>query len=348
MKLKAGMFSALFVATASIASAQQASFDSAVSDWLGGDDETSLQALATEASNGNTSAQLLLGQIDRDTVPGGFSDFVLSLSDDQRDALLRSPSEEGTKNWLLALSDAQLKELGEIVFGYRATLDPLPVAIALQQNGEKQSAEYVLWNIFNNGRFDVANSIPAENYGLSETEFMSWMKAYLAGDNKAMTMSRFMKDQDPAKVKGLLIVKRLARLLNLEQNISDDVNDFITVVSGNGFDLPEDVNLVVLQQNLSTVAEIDAPLNIVKRLCERCEGDQVDYDCMIQTLEIITGYKKLLALRTPVERVVSPDDYFQSDRPVVTLIQLLKSSAQYYQRPIRSECVAEHLGRSVD
>ncbi|WP_298935182.1 hypothetical protein [uncultured Ruegeria sp.] len=322
--------------------AQEEPYNTAVESWLNGSEAEGLQGLSEAASQGNSSAQMILGQIDRDTVPGGFSDYLIDHPG--RDQLLRAPDpDKGTVNWLLALSDPALKANGEAVFGYRVGRQPISNAIALQSHGEVEGAEYVLWNTLNNGRFDLINSMPAENYGLSEAGFLKWIEAYMARENKAITMRAFVEEANPKRVSGLLGLKRLARLLNLNQHFSDEANQFTTVMLGRGSDLPESVNLVRLNENISRISETDSYLNIVKRYCESCEGDTVDYDCVVQALEIAGGYKTLMSIRTPVETSIDQATFMNSKRPVEIFSQLVNNMRRYYSRDIRSSCIAANL-----
>ncbi|MEE9452888.1 MAG: hypothetical protein V3V13_00705 [Paracoccaceae bacterium] len=337
----AGM-SLLFLSSPALSQENDAS--QAVQDWLNGNEIESVQALSRAANTGDTDAQLLLGQIDRDTVAGGFSDYILGLSKAQRRELLRAPNDKGSINWLLALTDPELEDLGAAIFSYKIGREPIWNALSLQSTGEISAAEFVLWSTVNIGRFDLVNAMPSDSYGLSDAGFLKWVTTYVSGENKALTMNRFTKDTDPNKVMGLLAIKRLARVLSLNQYFSDEVDEFIMVIRGQGFDLPENVNLVSLNANMIKIAEVDGPLSIVSRFCAKCSEDKVDYDCMVQAMEITNGYETLLALRTPVENVISAEDYIHSERPVAIFAQLLKGRADYYSRPIRSSCIAAHIG----
>lgn len=343
MKLFGTLIGTFLMAFSGAVVSQESSFSAAAKNWLDGDEIASIKTLSAEANAGNTDAQLLLGQIDRDTVPGGFSDFLEQLSKKQRRVLLRAPGEDASINWLLALSDPALEKLGSGIFGYKLGREPIANALVLQSTGEFAAADFVLWSTINDGRFDLVNSMPSENYGLSNSAFLKWLGTYLGGENKAMTMNRFVNDTDPSKIMGLLAVKRLERLLSLKQYFSDDVNQFITVITGKGSSLPENTDLISLNANLSKIADVDTQLGIVRQFCTKCSGGEVDYDCMIQALEIVGGYKTLLAVRTPVENVIPVQDFITSKRPVAIFSQLVKSRSRFYPRPIRSACIAKHL-----
>lgn len=333
---------ALFFSASNVV-AQSATINEAVNNWLNGSDAASLGTLSDLARSGNTDAQLLLGQIDRDVVPGGYSDFVVGLDDAERAQLLRSGNPEESVNWLLSLTDPDMAALGEAIFGYRVGRDPIGNALALQRYGEPAAAENVIWNTINNGRFDLVNTIPAENYGLLNSGFLQWLTAYMANPNKALTMNRLLADPSPEKVMGLLAVKRLARVLNLNKYFSDEVNQFIDIILGKGYDLPEDADLVNLSADIEKIAEVDGPLNIVVRACKRWETDHVDYECIIQSLEIVSGYKTLLSIRTPVENVIPTEDFLAPERVVDIFENLVKSRAGYYKRPIRSSTLQRLL-----
>ncbi len=346
MRMLAVLANVFLLQLSGAAVAQEDPYKSAVDSWLNGSEAVGLQGLSEAASQGNTSAQMILGQIDRDTVPGGFSDYLINHQ--ARDQLLRAPDpDKGTVNWLLALSNPALQKHGEAIFGYRVGRQPISNAIALQTHGEIEGAEYVLWNTLNNGRFDLINSMPSENYGLSEAGFLKWIEAYMARENKAITMRAFVEESNPKRVSGLLGLKRLARLLNLNQHFSDEANQFTTVMLGRGSDLPESVDLVRLNESISRISETDKYLNIVKRYCDSCEGETVDYDCVVQALEIIGGYKTLMSIRTPVEGSIDQATFMNSNRAVEIFAQLVNNMRRHYSRGIRSSCIAANLKAKV-
>ncbi len=343
MKIQAIIATAALFFSASNVFAQSVTINEAVDAWLNGSDAASLEMLSDLAHSGNTDAQLLLGQIDRDVVPGGYSDFVVGLDYTERELLLRAGDLGKSVNWLLSLTDPELAALGEAIFGYRVGRDPIGNALALQKYGEPAAAENVIWNTVNNGRFDLLNTIPAENYGLLDSGFLQWITAYMANPNKALTVNRLLADPSPEKIMGLLAVKRLARVLNLNKHFSDEINQFIDIILGKGYDLPDDANLVDLSADIEKIAEVDAPLSIAVRACKRWETDHVDYECIIQSLEIVSGYKTLLSIRTPVENVIPAEDFLASEHVVDIFENLVKTRALYYKRPIRSSTLQRLL-----
>ena len=344
MKIKVILASVvLLLSSQNVMAQQSAAFLAAADDWLNGPEVSSLENLSTLANSGDISAQILLGQIDRDTTPGGFSDYVASLSRAERNNLLRSDAVEGTKNWLLNLTDPSFDEMGHAIFDYRVNRDRMGDAIALQKNGEFVAAEYVVWETMIGGRFDMVNAMPSENYGLSNAGFLQWISAYLADSNKSITMKRLLEDPSLDKITGLLAVKRLSRVLGLDRYFSDETNQFITILKGQGYDLPEDSNLVRLNADFAEIAQTDGPLSLVARACNKCMADSVDYDCVVQALEIIGGYDVLMTIRTPAEYAISADAFYKSDRAVTIFENVLRTRSQYHRRPVRSVCIASFL-----
>ena len=344
MKIKAILASVVLLLSSNNVVAQQSTaYLAATDDWLNGPEVSSLEALAKLANSGDISAQILLGQIDRDTTPGGFSDYVANLDRAARNNLLRSNAVKGTKNWLLNLTDPSFEEMGRAIFDYRVNRDRMGDAIALQKHGEFVAAEYVVWETMIGGRFDMVNAMPSENYGLSNAGFLQWVSAYMAGSNKSLTMKRLIEDTSLNKITGLLAVKRLSRVLGLDHYFSDETNQFIKILKGQGYDLPEDSNLVKLNADFAEIAKTDGPLSLVTRACNKCVGDSVDYDCVVQALEIIGGYDVLMTIRTPAEYSISADAFFQSDRAVTIFESVLKTRAEYHRRPVRSICIASFL-----
>ncbi len=313
----------------------------AINLWLTGNDETSLQTLAQDAVNGDTSAQLVLGQVDRDTLPGGFSDYLLSMTRAERAELLRAKNPDGTTdNWLLVMSDPDLAALGEALFWYKANLDPIDSALNLQMQSETAMAEFMLWHTINIGHFDLVQSMPSEDYGLSDAGFLVWLRGYFSDPNKAISISKFLADDHPQKVAGLLALKRLERVLSLSANFSVDVNEFVTVMLGKGKQLPPTSDLITLNSNLSEVARVDPRMAVVDRMCGACPESDVDYQCMIQTFEIIGGYETLMSVRSPAETAISTETYITSDRAVTALQDVVRGRAPSNPDLIRSSCLA--------
>lgn len=345
MRINTIVASVLILFSANTAFAQSKEFTAAMNGWLNGPEASNLQALSELATSGDTEAQLFLGQIDRDTPAGGYSDYLVNIGRENREALLRSDTTDYTKNWLLNLSDASLAKYGEAIFGYRVSRDVIGNAIAMQEIGEVAAAEFVLWDTLIGGRFDLVNTMPSENYGLAKAGFLGWVSNYMGSENKAITMNRLLDDSSPDMISGLLSVKRLARVLGLGNYFSDKANQFIIVMKGQGYDLPDDANLVDLNANIRAIATHDAPLNLAVRACEKCTQDAVDYDCVIQSLEILGGYKVLLSIRTPIESILPNKTFIESERALSIFQNMLKSRSGYYARPIRSACVAEIINQ---
>ncbi|MBE0413082.1 hypothetical protein [Yoonia sp.] len=323
-----------------LASAQSAEVSDAVALWLTGNDAASLPALANDAKAGDITAQLILGQVDRDTIPGGYSDYLLGLSRTERAALLRADAADGsTVNWLLTFSDADKAALGDALFWYEANLDPIDAALDLQRVNEKSMAELVLWRTVNNGKFNLVQTLPADNGGLATSGFMAWVVAYFAGENRTINISNFLADERQEKVPGLLALKRLERVLGLGGNFSVGLNELITVMLGHGNSLPETADLVTLNAHLKRLAEVDPRVGVVDRMCNICPDSEEDYQCMIQTFEIIGGYETLLAVRTPAEAAVPADAYLVSDRATTALTDLVRGRAPKDASRLRSSCL---------
>lgn len=318
--------------------AQSAELQSSVQVWLSGDG--GLDRLSALARNGDTDAQLLLGQIDRDTIPGGYSPETFALSLQDRNALLRSTTSSTSKNWLLDLSDQSMAEFGQVLFDYRTSRNLVGSAVEMQRVQERAAAQYLLWLTFDIGKFDQVNTMATENYGLSDADFMNWLRAYLSSENKTLTINRFVADQTSGKVMGLLSIDRLAGVLNLRQYFSVELEQLISILRGRGDSLPDNANLVALTLSLQQLGQSDPALGIVAKTCAQCTDEQPDYDCIIQSLEMVGGYSSLLAIRTPVERVIPADTFLAANRPVVTFTNLVRSYSGFYPQPIRSSCIA--------
>jgi hypothetical protein len=331
---------AIWLALMHPVAAQQTELSDAVNLWLSGDDANGLPALAVDARNGDTIAQLILGQVDRDTIPGGYSDFLLGLTREERAELLRFVNGDGsTVNWLLTLEGTENAALGDALFWYEANLDPIDSASDLQSVDEKSKAEWILWRTLNNGYFNLIQSLPAENPELAQVGFMTWVTDYFTSENRTISMSRFLADESPQKVPGLLALKRLERVLGLGGNFSVGLNELIEVIRGRGNRLPVTADLVTLDASLTRLGEVDPRVGVVNRMCDICPDSAADYQCKIQTFEIIGGYETLLAVRSPAEAAVPADVYLASDRAVTSLTDLVRGRAPSDLTRVRSTCL---------
>ncbi len=347
-QFKRHMFAALLVglsmATASVAQSNEP--DGAIADWLNNDDPQSLPQLSELANSGDWRAQILLGQVDRDIIPGGYSTYLRELDRADRAALLRSPQENGkTANWLLNLSNPDVAGAGEALFWYEANLDVIEAAEDLAAQSEPAMAHYLLWKSVNNGSFDLMQAIPQDEPVLTNAGFLLWLRDYFAQPDGAITLSAFLADRRPEKMEGLLALKRLERLLNLQSNFSLRINEVIEVVRGNSRSLNSNADLVALDATLSAIAQVDQRLAVVERLCERCPNAAQEFRCMPDTLAVIGGYNKLMQLRTPSENIIPADVFLQSERAVTTLENVIYNLGRSGNFTPASQCVADIIDR---
>lgn len=321
-------------------SEQSPAFKEAAASWLENNEEESLTALSTLAKSGDIHAQIMLGQIDRDTVPGGASDFILGLNRQERHDLLRNPKQTGkTANWLLSLSDDSLAGYGKTMFEYRLGLDPVSSMTALEENGETAAAQFLVWHTMDQGRFDLANEIPPSASGLVETGTMNWLRTFMANENKLMNSTLFLNDTSKDKVPGLLSLDKLSWVLGLRDSISVEIHDLILVIRGQPGRVSEDANPLLLNSNLKEVAKVDPALGLLNRVCSVCPEAEADTYCLSQSLEMLGGYRTLASLRSPAEKVISMDEFYASERSVSTLQNVLKNRSGGYDQEIRSTCL---------
>lgn len=93
-------------------------FRKAVKAWLDDDDPGSLPTLSKLATEGNTAARYLLGQIERTTHFGSETQFARTLDREQRIALFRSPGGLFGTSWIEILKDDK-EELATILISLK-------------------------------------------------------------------------------------------------------------------------------------------------------------------------------------------------------------------------------------
>lgn len=315
-------------------------YKAAAEAWLNSDEQSSLATLSELARSGDVHAQVLLGQIDRDTVAGGSSDYILGLTRQQRRELLRNPKGVGkSRNWLLSLSDDSLDDLGEALFKYRAQLDPIAALVDLNKTGEQDAAQFLVWTTMDEGRFDRANTIPTDQSNLFENGTIHWLRGFMGSENKLMNSSRFLADTSPDKVRGLLALDKLSWVLGLRNSLSTEVRDLILVIRGQPGRVSEDANPLALNAMLKEVATYDRSLGLLNRVCSACPEAEGDPYCMSQSLDIFGGYRRLSLVRTPAEVAVSSEDFFASERSAQIVRNVLQHSSARYAPKIESVCL---------
>lgn len=320
--------------------------EGAIAQWLSEGDADVLPALSRQAKEGDWKAQMLLGQVDRDIIPSGYSSYLIGLSRKERAQLLRSPKGDGkTANWLLNLGNPDVAAAGEALFWYEASLDVMDAAENLAAQREPATAHYLLWKSVDNGSFDLMQAIPPDEPVLTNAGFLLWLRDYFGRKDRAITLSAFLADTRPAKMEGLLALKRLERVLNLQGAFSLRINEVIEIVRGNARALPDTTDFVALNATISELAKIDKRLAVVESLCNRCPASEQDFHCVPDTLAVVGGYTKLMQLRTPSENIIPADMFLQSERAVATMENVVHNFGQVISFTPRSQCVANLINR---
>lgn len=320
---------------------QEVSIDDAVAQWLEGDDENSLASLSRLAGAGDISARLLLGQIDRDIVEGGASDYVQNLKKVSRDQLLRKVLPDGgSVNWLRSLDEPAYTETGDILFHYRILSSSADAAGRLFDVDEFDAAEYMIWATMNTGRFDKIGDLGNANPDAVQGPLLEWLQAWLESDG-IVSMAQMERDETQVKIAGLLLLDRIQGILSTSYVITDEIDGLISVLKGRIDSTDEGGDSLVLRQNLIDISQSDPYLRNLTDLCSRCEGDRVDPECITEALRIIGGYRTLMRVRSPVQTVIPSEEFEVSPKASMILQQLIVSRSEAYAPALRSQCVRE-------
>lgn len=337
-RLRTGFYAAIMGALAGLPASAQSELH--IEAWLDGDDAQSLAALADLADEGDFTAQVFLGQLDRDIVPGGASSYLMSVDEETRDGLLRrSLDDRRTENWLLALSDADKQSFGLLLFGYRVGNSPIKKAVALRENGEISAADYLLWATLMDGSFQALEAIPDRNFGLADNNMIVWLKEALADQDRVLNPTTLLANENPEQLAGLLVLDRMSSLLRVSAGQTRTVDQLITILKGRGSDLPDTTDPVVLDNLLNDLAQKDPRLSLLADLCANCEDEVIDLDCIREALEVIGGYRTLMKLRTPSDNVIPAAVFYSSDRASITLTDLLHAQLVSTRYEPQSTCL---------
>lgn len=273
-------------------------FQAAISDWLEGEDKSSLGSFALLAREGNRAAQVFLGQIERR--PWLHYHVTGSLSREERIALLRKDGGLSGKSWLeIAAVDTPLaRELFEARKPYRDTRN----AFALFSLGELSSAVPLIYTAWGRGGILDALEIALHPNAVKYSSGFVQPKIYHL---PSMARMGWFSLDDPRlpriqeKLHLVPAIDRVGAAMWGESERPRDIRDYV----GQPEKL-EEIGSLLLQ-----VEELRPLVQYVRRYCP---DDMAQVLGALQILEI-DGPLTLLTL-SPLETLIPSPDYVKSAR----------------------------------
>jgi hypothetical protein len=310
-----------------IAGSKDAEFVDALYIWLAGDDAGSLPRLAALANEGNLAAQILLGRINQKGL--GATPWIMGLSRNERREIFRRMDTKFGTPWIKAaaetseLADAYLTYLQPESDGFQTT-----AAMDLVAHGEARAASELLPTLVFSQQWtkiiDMADVARASGF-----EPFAWIAATYEPEvsGAAALLEEGIQAAEAGSLKGNLFL-RYANPDHPEIPVlaSDQATDVRRVtegrapISGN----PEGTTkaITALHGWLEQAPEA-APL---RGLCQNYCPEAI-ISCADDLYGIIYGYMSLVPLvQSPVESIVSTEEFQQSKRAISVVDDLAKAS----------------------
>jgi len=268
--------------------------------WLDDDDEASLPALATLARAGNPAARLLLARIERyDRAPSAFQS---SLSKQARLSLFRAPrNESGFYPTWLRVESIRGNKLASALERARLPYVDLQLIKTLYRAGEIQASDHPV-------RI-------ASIYGDQRTHRVLLQSDYLIAELAPYVRSYRIPAQQQAD--GLEALRTIAAEVTSTGNSRIDITDEDTSQVARMLSLGYPFGEITVASRWRPIIENWLMTSMASRpvaaLCERQCSDQSG-DCAIAMLGLTGGYYELIRLDSPLESIISQEDFLDSPR----------------------------------
>ena len=273
-------------------------FKQAVTAWLNNNDEQSLPLFAELALEGNIAARLFLSRIERtERVP---SHFVSNLSQDQKQALFRSPQRQGVFNltWL------QVEEnLGN------------PLAIALSRSGLSYVDLETIKSLRSYGEIQATDHLVRSASFHGDDEVRNKLLNGLAYDD----LLPFVRNQIRPEKKYGYGLQAMNKISATTTPVSIDLNNLqpqnkealLYLALGNPYGELSEVNQwrAPIENWLQNYAAVKPIHNICSQQCPH----EVN-SCAVGVFGLTGGYYEAIKLKTPLESIVTQYTYLDSKR----------------------------------
>lgn len=192
-------------------------FKSAVQAWIADDDTNSLPILSKLATEGNTAARYLLGQIERTTHFAAETQYTKTMDRKQRIALFRSPGGLSGTSWLSVL-ETDNEELATVLISLKDPQYDKEQLAALIRMGEKQAAMKELIRRMGMGEYSTIIDLYETNQLDAGNRAYGWY-SYLLHKNttkskSAAMLKDFNNDFNKSGIDSAIMTRWAQRYLN--------------------------------------------------------------------------------------------------------------------------------------
>ncbi|MBN9668918.1 hypothetical protein [Roseibium aggregatum] len=289
----------------------------AIDAWLADDDERAIPALAELAKSGNVDAQILLGQINRR--PGAPSNYLGGFSRKEQNALMKAPGGLSGVPWLSVIETDN-----QTAVALRNASDPkfrLKGIEALLDLEEGAPTILPIIKQLNDGNYAKTIRLSGHENFPADVRFVAWLAALLVDESEYSAQRTALLTEWDGKLAeydvGALIVLPGSQSLMTPEEASALASQFavakvLRALAYERGDL-EPVSSLPGADQADRVLLEDEALKPLAGLCAD-ECPQSGITCVRTLYYGVGGFMGLLALQTPLERLIPSEVYLGSER----------------------------------
>ncbi len=338
---------------AEIAGSDDLAFKNAVDQWLNDDDMRSLPALSKLANQGNKAARYLLAQIEQTTGFASETKFMKSLNRGNRLALLRAPGGLSGTSWLEVLQNKN-EELADILLNFNDPHFDFDDLNRLINSGESRLADYETFRILDYGRYYRLKELDLSGNLQKGEQYFLWFRILydpnVTAEEKKTYLKAMHKDLAKSGIDSALFLSHVYRHLTPKTDFTDKIHKFGWILRGSakfafktdGF--PRDKLLEFskwVQIQAKDSEQLTLPYITCKTFCPADAGM-----CITGSLVLSRGYREIARYRSPLENIISYEDYITSKRALNSFLRRMKWQVEIrnYKAPLKlSTCLKETL-----
>lgn len=334
------IFSPALVLAETPEGASDPAFQQAVEIWLADDDSASLPMLADLAGNGNTAAQILLGQIELHEVTP--SRWVSSLTRPERRALFRAPGGIFGQSWLTVA--ATHSELARALFAARDSERMGEVIPDLAALGEIRAMAPAISHLVNHAKWERLVELERQGMLPSTHRYAAWYAAlFVDGEDAERLRQQAAEAVALRDLQGLRFAAWVPdRLVVRDQSTTETFLQLIRCIAlGERCELvPESIE--GLGDGLLRAEETQQLAQVCRSLCP-AEASQ----CAAAAWQLLHGYDSYLELGSPAATLIPVNRYERSNRAAGEILRRVAGNyrlSEYYQsKAAGSSCLRDQI-----
>lgn len=273
-------------------------FKQAVAAWLDNNDEQSLPVLADLALQGNIAARLFLARIERtERVP---SQFLSNLSQEQQQALLRSPESKGKfKLTWLQVEEKRGNPLARALSRSGLSYVDLETIETLRAYGEIQATDHLIRSASFHGD-DIARDKLLN--GLAYEELLPFVRHQIRPEKKYGYGLQVLKK---------ISVGKTPVSIDVDKIDDQDKEAILFLALGSPYGELDKVNR--WREPVEDWLQNHEAVKPVYSICSQQCPHEVN-SCAVSVFGLSGGYYEVIKLKTPLESIVTQSDYLNSER----------------------------------